>query len=234
MPNIYLCNTCTFTRVRDTDDKKRQKHGHFKTRRHPPGVAGVTRVPNVYLCNTCKFTRVRDTDDKKRQKHGHFKTRRHPPGVAGVTRVPNVYLCNTCKFTRVRDTDDKKRQKHGHFKTQRSPTGPTPRVAGVSSWHQEQKQKRDHYKTPAIIVVTLYLLLVCVGVVMYSGEYDVCECASTVVRQTFCPVWMHTQSNITNITVLTALNLSSSRNCRANDMAAHVSKRFGLEHMSWI
>ena len=122
---------------------------------------------------------------KKNQKHGHFKTWRHPPGVAGVTRVPNVYLCNTCKFTRVRDTDDKKRQKHENFKTQRSPTGPAPRVAGVSSWHQEQKQKRDHFKTPAIIVVTLYLLLVCVGVVMYSGEYDVCECASTVARQTF-------------------------------------------------
>ena len=85
--------------------------------------------------------------------------------------MPNVYLCNTCKFTQVRETNDKKRQKHGNFKTQRSPTGPTPRVAGVSSWHQEQKQKRDHFKTPAIIVVTLYLLLVCVGVVMYSGEY---------------------------------------------------------------
>jgi hypothetical protein len=133
--------------------------------------------------------------------------------------MPNVYLCNTCKFTQVRETNDKKRQKHGNFKTQRSPTGPTPRVAGVSSWHQEQKQKRDHFKTPAIIVVTLYLLLVCVGVVMYSGEYDVCECAPTVVRETFqprtqgicswgakypgnevanfsaCPVWMHTHDH---------------------------------------
>jgi hypothetical protein len=40
----------------------------------------------------------------------------------------------------------------------------------------------------------------CVGV-MYSGEYDTCDVTLSILWHIFqvCPVWMHTQSNITSI-----------------------------------
>jgi hypothetical protein len=57
----------------------------------------------------------------------------------------------------------------------------------------------------------MIFLTVHVGVV-YSGEYDVCDVCNdyigftipTVARHIFqaCPVWIYTQSNITNIILL--------------------------------
>ena len=49
-------------------------------------------------------------------------------------------------------------------------------------------------------------IFLCVGV-MYSGEYDVCDVtlsvhphrASSQANFSACSVWIHTQSNITNI-----------------------------------
>jgi hypothetical protein len=53
------------------------------------------------------------------------------------------------------------------------------------------------------------MISVCVGI-MYSGEYDVCDVTLSLhphlsdfhrgqANFSACPVWMHTQSNITNI-----------------------------------